>query len=584
MDSLPVRPWAFLGAGPAPGAVGMPDGVANSLASLPLPNNTTPHTRSPSRAPRREETKDSEKAGRVWARSVDDPWWPTILTCDGGGIRGYSTLIILQELMHEVWKWEQYYDELEADGESIRAESPVEYLDGRSGGQLQEEERGRGGYDDRPESPDSDEEKEDEEKEDDDEKQSFRTAAPSMVDTMQRDALTSSATTRKARTEEELLPCHYFDFMYGTSTGGLIATILGRLRMTVSEGLELYRKVGNDLFGKRRSSIPLMTKYYHEPLEAAVREIVAQRCKIHEHCNGNDLHPWEPDTGEAFDVDAPRVCQSAVLTATHDGNLTEAYLLRSYPQYYTDRTPNWITRYNEGADPLPIWTVTRATSAAPFYFEMVAATLPDGSTRLFKDGGIRENNPSGAAFSEFHALYADKAPHPALLLSLGTGLPNRVHDGFAPPTALPSPLNRIHALGKLLENLAVFQNVLIKYTEGEHQHVATRNSAHGEFTWYKRLNAEGLETLPLDDWRADDAGVPGGRSLREMEEATRKYLRREYDDRVDSYARPSVMLRQAAQKLVLQRRAREREGGERWEVFVGRGRERRGEEMDGNAH
>jgi hypothetical protein len=50
--------------------------------------------------------------------------------------------------------------------------------------------------------------------------------------------ITASATRQKAfvEEEEELLPCHYFDFMYGTSTGGLIATtMLGRLRMTTTE-------------------------------------------------------------------------------------------------------------------------------------------------------------------------------------------------------------------------------------------------------------------------------------------------------------------------------------------------------------
>ena len=40
-------------------------------------------------------------------------------------------------------------------------------------------------------------------------------------------------------------------------------------------------------------------------------------------------------------------------------------------------------------------------------------------------------------------------------------------------------------------------------------------------------------------------------------------------DRVDSYAPPLTMLRQAAEKLVRQRRAREEEGGVRWDTFVG---------------
>jgi hypothetical protein len=399
--------------------------------------------------------------------------------------------------------------------------------------------------------------------------------------------------------------------------------------MTVSEGLELYRQVGNDLFGSRRSNIPLMTKYYHEPLEKAVRAVVAARSTAPGHSDGNDLYPWPAgtpgaavDDGETtLDVDEPRICHAACLAATHDGNLTEAYLLRSYPLYYTAATPNWITRYNEGADALPIWVATRATSAAPFYFEMVRAKLPGSNEeKLFKDGGIRENNPSGAAFSEFHALYSGKAPHPALLLSLGTGRPNRSLDGFAQSTdghitTLPSPFHRLPFIAKFLENLAVFQNVLIKYTEGEHQHVATRNAARGENTWYKRLNVEGLEGMPLDDWRKgaypppepssetpeedsdndndDDHKshktsslrhsryseistttaspvIPGGATLSEMKLATDKYLHREYDALVDSYAPPQIMLRQAARKLVLQRRAREKLGGPRWDVFVGR--------------
>ena len=260
------------------------------------------------------------------------------MTLDGGGIRGYSSLKILDALMHEIWLWEQELDSAEAEeGELSRAV-----------------------------------------------KESGKTA---------------SATVEKATVmEDELLPCHYFDFMYGTSTGGLIATMLGRLRMTVPECLELYRSVGEDLFGKQRSRIPLTTKYYHEPLERAVQKVVGARCQDHLNCSGKeDLHPWTVhdaasqkqqtniplDPAKTFDVEQPRICHSCALTATHDANISEAYLLRSYPHYYSANAPNWITRYNEGADELPIWKVTRATSAAPFYFEMISHEV-DGVTKSFK--------------------------------------------------------------------------------------------------------------------------------------------------------------------------------------------------------
>lgn len=97
---------------------------------------------------------------------------------------------------------------------------------------------------------------------------------------------------RREFNEDELLPCHYFDFMYGTSTGGLISVMLARLRMSVPQCLELYRKVGHELFGHRRSVLPLATKYHHKPLEKAVQDIVKQYCKEHDHCTGDDWHPW----------------------------------------------------------------------------------------------------------------------------------------------------------------------------------------------------------------------------------------------------------------------------------------------------
>ena len=416
------------------------------------------HTRSSSRAPsvRRQETVDSEKAGRVWAREPEnDPWAPCIMTLDGGGIRGYSSLLILKALMHEVWLWECRLDDEERSQQG-------QYRSSRSSESVDDEDQAAGGASVPSLDANSTTLQAGHRSNEDGEKAKTSSETPqsdvlnTQVDHMQQDALSTERPSQTTTSEEKLLPCHYFDFMYGTSTGGLIATLLGRLRMTVAESLELYRKVGDDLFGKRKSYVPLMTKYHHEPLERAVRDVVAKRCHEHPDCDGNDLHPWDYEHLEEilrqpvpFHVDRPRVCQSCCLTATHNENISEAHLLRSYPHFYRADVPNWITQYNEGADEMPIFKVARATTAAPFYFEMVKAVV-DGMEKAFKDGGIRENNPSGAALSEFHALYeATGIREPGLMLSVGTGRPDQSQDGFA--SAWPGPFGHLPVVTKFLE-------------------------------------------------------------------------------------------------------------------------------------
>ncbi|EAT82920.2 hypothetical protein SNOG_09655 [Parastagonospora nodorum SN15] len=468
----------------------------------------------------------ADKTGETWKMSVneDNCWEDLILTLDGGGIRGYSSLLILKQLMHEVAECERRLQ---------RDEGPV------------------------------------------------------------------AGSTRQKFDENELLPCHYFDYMYGTSTGGLISVMLARLRMTVPQCLDIYRRVGHDLFGHRRNILPLATKYHHKPLENAVREIVAEFCKNHEDCDGDDWHPWSPEDDEPVAAPAKtpesslanssmwsatvtkpkkpteRMCQSICLTATHSGQIGEAYLLRSYNHTYDQNTfPPWALTYNQGADKLKIWQVTRATSAAPFYFDMLVADIKNERTGYkyekvgFKDGGIRENNPSFAAYSEHGSMHGDDS-EPGLLLSIGTGRPNTENDGFA--AIWPGPLGKVKLLQKWSEKFAVFKNVLYT-TRGEHR-------------WYKRLNVDkGLQDLKLDNWEKGSWTNPqtgktevvnGGRTLSRMEAATDAYLSRSHVESpggFKEYQPPKIVLQQVAERLVRHRRLREATKADnlmRWQTHMG---------------
>ena len=50
---------------------------------------------------------------------------------------------------------------------------------------------------------------------------------------------------------QEIQPHDIFNLVAGTSTGGLIAIMLGKLGMTVDECISAYEKLASDIFGKK---------------------------------------------------------------------------------------------------------------------------------------------------------------------------------------------------------------------------------------------------------------------------------------------------------------------------------------------
>ena len=259
-----------------------------------------------------------------------------------------------------------------------------------------------------------------------------------------------------------------------------------------------------------------------------------------------------------------------------------AYLLRTYDHQYPNRL-RFVTNYNTGAEKLQIWQVTRATSAAPFYFKSLIADI-EGERREYKDGGIRENNPSTAAWSEFMSLYGCNGDNcdgdrcnavPALLFSVGTGRLDGEKDGF--PEENPLPLGRTALMRKIAEVFAVLKHMRIKYTDGEDKHNSMLRTAQGMHSWYKRLNVDvGLGSMDLGNWEKSEDGTPGGKTLATIAEVTDVYLKRGKESKLSEYVSPKEMVAQAAEKLVRHRRAREylgQNGSEfdkaRWKSYTG---------------
>lgn len=76
-------------------------------------------------------------------------------------------------------------------------------------------------------------------------------------------------------------PCDYFDLIGGTSTGGLIAIMLGRLQMTVNECIAAYISLSDRVFEKKRHRIgtkgKLKGRFDAVELERAIKQILRDR-------------------------------------------------------------------------------------------------------------------------------------------------------------------------------------------------------------------------------------------------------------------------------------------------------------------
>lgn len=240
-----------------------------------------------------------------------------------------------------------------------------------------------------------------------------------------------------------------------------------------------------------------------------------------------------------------RVCQASCLTTSQDSN-SNYYSLRTYEYDGADET-GWF----------PIWQVARATTATPSYFDAVKAEI-GGVRKEFMEGGPVATNPSDDALAEFHRLFEGVASEPALLLSIGVGLPSRSEHRSRGTRRSTS---RFAAISKTFQKNDDLASRLYLFSMSDNVHQRIRHSA-GETTWYRRFNVDkGVFGVAFDDLQSFD----------KIEELTEAYFTRKEHTASGWPMLSKVSLKQTAQKLVLQRRAREAEGGPRWEGFVGHG-------------
>ncbi|RYO58845.1 hypothetical protein AA0116_g7222 [Alternaria tenuissima] len=253
--------------------------------------------------------------------------------------------------------------------------------------------------------------------------------------------------------EETPRPCDYFDLIGGTSTGGIIAIMLGRLGMTVQQCLEAYKQMAEKAFTPKTNRIargfslpaPPRGEFSATSLADAIKDIVKKY------------------TGDAEAVFADRTCVKTVVLAVTKVNVSA--LPKQFKTYHT----------GDDFQDCKIWEVARATSAATTFFKSISI----GRQGIeFIDAGFGHNNPGEVLWGEARQLFPNDER--GCVISIGTGLGSVV-------TIKDTRRSILNALKAMASNSQAVHERLLR----------SRPLAD-----YFRFNVtKGLEDITLSDWK-----------------------------------------------------------------------------------
>ncbi|KAI0860405.1 acyl transferase/acyl hydrolase/lysophospholipase [Xylaria cubensis] len=176
--------------------------------------------------------------------------------------------------------------------------------------------------------------------------------------------------------ETPFLPCHYFDYVGGTSTGALITILLSRFRMTVDDCLQEYETMASSVFGHPKLIYSMKfgvggNKFHRASLEQAVKKVSERRAEQRTEDYSEFLFQTEIDT-----------CRGIVLAMRVGDRQTNSqpFLFRSYTPFnegsrqHKARHTGEPKNHLEGSK-ISLVKVALAATAAPLYFGDYRCTL-----------------------------------------------------------------------------------------------------------------------------------------------------------------------------------------------------------------
>ncbi|KAF2268539.1 FabD/lysophospholipase-like protein [Lojkania enalia] len=362
-----------------------------------------------------------------------------------------------------------------------------------------------------------------------------------------------------------LKPCDYFDLIGGTSTGGIIAILLSRLRLDCKQCIGIYTKLAEQIFKHDRSvklfgaKLPTgKNRFSGAVLEKAIKtalidlgygedELMWDDSLFEERPEG-DIPPdsiWAEAAPKILvespvatlrgvegiskkdDTSAPirRVVDEQRLERSATDPFADPPRRRAtwqiHPRSSVHRKPNQkgcrgfvltslknalglpriLSTYDPNDRTTRIWEALRATSAAPTFFEEMQFGTPKVT---YLDGGVGFNNPCAEVDYAAKSLWEGRSI--GIIVSVGTGLqsiPSVKNMASWLPFGLGTDISLATALAGMATGTARVDNEM-------------KRMYYNTSTAYYRFDVDrGLANVSLEQWMKED----------EMAALTEQYMR-----------------------------------------------------------
>lgn len=219
------------------------------------------------------------------------------------------------------------------------------------------------------------------------------------------------ATLRRDRGQDFRLS-HEFDYVAGTSTGAIIATLVA-LGKSVDEIRQFYLDSGRQMFEKASLRHRLTNKYADDALAAKLKQVVGAETTF----GTDDLH-------------------TLLLIVMRNASTDSPWPLSNNPNAKYNRAERRDQGKASNLD-LPLWQLVRASTAAPTYFPPERIAAGGQTPFLMVDGGVTTyNNPAFLLFLmatiEPYQLQWPTGQEQMLLVSVGTGTSPKANLNLSP--------------------------------------------------------------------------------------------------------------------------------------------------------